>query len=159
MAQPDPVTDMLAEGRLERVPTNRLFVGERLTQAGRHLKTATDAARDNPAGSLSLAYDAARFSVDAHLNANGLRATNRPGAHRATVAYARAKMGGVVAEDDLATYDAMRDVRNTIDYPPLTSRGTVNYNDAARAITVARRMLDATTGWWLEREKAPRRRR
>ena len=48
-----------------------------------------------------------RFAVDAHMQANGLRVANAPGAHRASVTYARTRMADLLEGRDLDDYEAL----------------------------------------------------
>ena len=70
--------------------------------------------RSNPPAAVTIAYDAIRFVVDAHMHARGYRLANEPGAHRTGVSYARSEMAELLAKADLHDYEVLRDVRNRI---------------------------------------------
>ena len=103
----------------------------------------------NPRAAITLAYDAIRFVVDAHMHANGYRLANEPGAHRTSVAYARAQMGELLPESDLAEYEVLRDVRNRIEYPDPASNDALSPVDAGEVAVAADRIVSATAAWWL----------
>jgi hypothetical protein len=66
---------------------------------------------------LTGAYDAVRHCVDAHLNANGLRAKSGEGAHRYRVEYARVAMFSIISDTDLQQYQVASQVRHEAEYP------------------------------------------
>lgn len=105
----------------------------------KHLETADQRAADDPSGSYTLLYDAARKAVAAHMLVHGLRATNRPGAHVAVVTYAEAELSAVVATEHLAHLDRMRRTRNDTEYEerPVSEREVRHDLAHARAMVQA----------------------
>ena len=109
------VTELLVEGRLEKVPRNKTQSGRLLQAAARHVESARLRAADDPSGSYTLLYDAARKAVAAHMLAHGLRVTNRPGAHAAVVTYAESELVSLVG-NDVDNLDRMRRSRHDTEY-------------------------------------------
>lgn len=61
-------------------------------------------------------YDAARKAILAHMLANGLRETARPGAHQAVVEYAQAALDDDEPSEALLRLDRLRRNRNRSEY-------------------------------------------
>jgi hypothetical protein len=101
---------------IERVRPNPAFISERLKQVRLTLKTASEITAD-PASQLTLAYDAMRGALESLLNLDGYRVPNKPGGHRTTIAYARARFGDSVPEDFFDLMSGLKEVRHTIEYP------------------------------------------
>lgn len=133
------VERLISEGRLERVPADRDAALARLEEAERHLASAGRVFRDDAIGSYVLLYDAARKAIDAHMLANGLRATNRPGAHEATARYAEAVFARTSHRDAVSRFDRMRRTRNRSEYGGSHLGPKVVEGDLART----RAILDA----------------
>jgi hypothetical protein len=153
MTDPDPINELLAEQRIVREAANASFVDARLKQAHDNVASAELVNRSNALASTTLAYDAMRFAVDAHMQAHGLRIASRPGAHRAAVIYARERMSDLVDEKDLDSYEALREVRNRIEYPNPGARNTVTTADSDEIVRAARRLADAVIRWWIAYKK------
>jgi hypothetical protein len=82
---------LLDEGRIEAVEPDVDAAKNKLEEAKRHLASAAAIADDDPEGAYSLVYDAARKAADAHMLANGYRASkSKVGAHEATARYVEA---------------------------------------------------------------------
>jgi hypothetical protein len=106
------VEALVRDGRIERVEADADAAFEKVREAGRHLKSATQIADADPAGAYALLYDAARKAIDAHMLASGYRVSKgRIGAHEATARYASAMLGG-----DAQQFDRMRRNRNRSEY-------------------------------------------
>jgi hypothetical protein len=106
---------MIARGELERVPAGRDHADLLLSQARRHLASAAAIADSDPAGAYQLLYDAARKSLAAVLENQGLRATSRGGhiaVREAVTAQLDPPLGGV-----LRPFDRLRRRRNQVEYP------------------------------------------
>lgn len=133
------VLDLIAEGRLERVPRNGRQAGRMLQAAALHLESADVRATADPSGSYALVYDAARKSVAAHMLFHGLRPTSRPGAHAATVTYAEHELAGIVGAGHVAHLDRMRRTRHDSEYEerPVTEQEVRNDHAHAAAIVQA----------------------
>jgi hypothetical protein len=108
-------------------------------EAKRHLASADLVAGSDPTAAYSLLYDAARKAVTAHMLANGYRAANRPGAHRAAALYAEATLAGGQAASHIRAFDRMRQVRNRSEYDhqPVTTRVLSSDLAHAKAIVAA----------------------
>lgn len=113
-----------------------------------HLETADRRAADDPSGS-TLLYDAAPQGRRRPHAVDGLRATNRPGAHVAVVTYAEVELSAVLAAAHLAHLDRMRRTRNDAEYEERPVSERVRHDLAhARAMVqaIARTPLPAATG-------------
>jgi hypothetical protein len=154
MTDPDPITELLAERRVERVAANPGFVNARLKQASDNVESAKLLRASNARAAVTIAYDAMRFAVDAHMQANGLRVANAPGAHRASVTYARTRMADLLEERDLDDYEALRTVRNRIEYPDSGTRSGVTTAEAEEIAACSERIVVATTRWWVRHSAA-----
>ena len=111
----EALDDMLARGELERVPASRAHADLLLSQARRHLASADAIAAPDPAGAYQLLYDAARKSLAAVLENQGLRATSRGGhiaVRDAATAQLDPPLGGA-----LRPFDRLRRRRNQLEYP------------------------------------------
>lgn len=133
------VLEFVAEGRLERVSSNRAQAGRMLQSCSRHVESAEARAAADPTGSYALLYDAVRKAVAAHMLTKGLRVADRPGAHAATVAYAETELVDIVPADDLAHLDRMRRIRHDTEYEerPVTEREVRTDLAHARAVVQA----------------------
>jgi hypothetical protein len=149
VVEPDPVDELLAEWKLTHVTASRSFVGGRLKQAAENVDSAKLIVASNSRAAVTLVYDAIRFAVDAHMQAGGLRVANTPGAHRASVIYSRARLTELVDASDLDTYEALREVRNQIEYPETDTRNAVDVEDAAEVVATGERIVVAITSWWV----------
>ena len=118
------VADLLRDGRVERVTPDVVAAWERVAEAKIHLASSTTLASTDPALAYIALYDAARKAITAHMQANGLRATNRLGAHQAVGLYAEATLGAGAALPHVRAFDRMRQVRNRSEYDqqPITER-------------------------------------
>jgi len=114
---PDSVNELIAEGRIERVPVDPAIVQRMLRQATQNADGARrEADAGNPAGGHALAWDAARVAITAHMLHNGLRPTSKPGHHAAVVTYAEACLGDIADLHDLESLDRVRRTRNRSEY-------------------------------------------
>jgi hypothetical protein len=149
MTDHDAVAELLACRKLLRLQPSPAFVNGRLKQAADNVDSAKLLCSSNPRAAVTIAYDAIRFAVDAHMQANGLRAANEPGAHRASVRYSRARMSDLVAAGDLDDYEVLRDVRNQIEYPEPGTRNALTRDDASEIASAAERIVRAVATWWI----------
>lgn len=107
---------LVASGRLGRVPSNPDRAHALLVQARRHLASAAELQDSDPPLAYVALYDAARKAILAHLVANGLRETARPGAHQAVVEYAQAVLVDNESSEALSRLDRLRRNRNRSEY-------------------------------------------
>lgn len=111
------VGDLLAAGRLERVPADREAALIHLARAEQHLSTAAGlVGQDNEVAHGSL-YDAARIVITAHVLAHGLRATARARAHETVGLHAVGRI--VDGGGSVARFDRLRRRRNRSEYDDL----------------------------------------
>jgi hypothetical protein len=111
------IEEMLVTAKLERARPDPYYQRSLLNLAGENIAGAQRAIEVSPSLALTGAYDAVRHCVDAHLNANGLRAKSGDGSHRSRVEYARVAMSSIVSEADLEKYQTARQVRREAEYP------------------------------------------
>ena len=107
--------DMIRRGELERVPPSRDHADVLISQARRHLASASAITGSDPAGAYQLMYDAARKALAAVLENQGVRATSRGGhiaVREAVTAQLDPPLGGT-----LRPFDRLRRRRNQVEYP------------------------------------------
>jgi len=106
---------MISRRELERIPASRDHADLLLWQAGRHLSSARTIVSADPVGAYQLLYDAARKSLCAILENQGLRPTSRGGhiaVYESVMAQLEPPMGKL-----LRPFDRMRRRRNEAEYP------------------------------------------
>ena len=135
----DEVAALLAEGVLVRVEADRAEAQNELATARNHLLGAEAASQHDPTGAFTLAYDAARKAVVAHMRANGLRVRPRFGAHYQTGRYARVALTGRASAEHVSAFEDMRVVRHDTEY----GAEVVDASDAAEALAHARAIVEA----------------
>ena len=130
---------MIARGELERVPASREHADLLLSQARRHLGSAGAIAGSDPAGAYQLLYDAARKSLAAVLENQGVRATSRGGhiaVRDAVSAQLDPPLGAV-----LRPLDRLRRRRNEVEYPS-SAAPTVGADDVERDLPKVEQIID-----------------
>jgi hypothetical protein len=137
------VLDLVAEGRIERVPPNKAQAGRMLQACTKHIESADVRAGADPSGAYALVYDAIRKAVAAHMLFHGFRTTSRPGSHAATVTYAEAELGKVVAAQHVSHLDRMRRTRHASEYEerPVTEQEV--RTDLAHAAAIVQAIVRA----------------
>lgn len=133
------VQALVDEGVLVRVPADRKAAQRELSVARTHIAGAESSARVDPTGSFTVAYDAARKAVVAHMRAHGLRVRSRFGAHYQTGRYAQAALVGRGIDEHVEAFVSMREVRNDTEY----EGEIVASSDAAEALAHARAIVAA----------------
>jgi len=113
---PITVAQLLNEGRLERVAPDIEGAWRRLDEARRHLDSSATLASTDPSFAYVALYDAARKALVAHMEANGYRPTNRPGAHQTVGMYGEATVATGEARSHVLAFDRLRQVRNRSEY-------------------------------------------
>lgn len=131
------VDALVAENVLARVPLDLEEARRDLATAEMHLQGAEAAAAVDPTGAFTLAYDAARKAVVAHMRAGGLRVRPRFGVHYQTGRYARAALMNRGLDEDVIAFVDMREVRNDTEY----GGEIVAVSDAAEALMHARAIV------------------
>jgi hypothetical protein len=137
----EDVERLIAAGEIERVTPSPDVAERLLGDADAHIRLATKGTRDDPAGALQLAYDAARKASAALLATQGLRATTR-GGHIAVLDAARAQFndkGGIAV---FGRINRVRRRRHDSEYPSEDTPAIVT-EDAERALAIAREAVDA----------------
>lgn len=133
------VADLIRSGRIERITPDLAAAWKRLDEAKVHLGSSAALAGSDPALAYVALYDAARKAITAHMQANGHRATNRPGAHQAVGLYTEAILASTTSRLHLRAFDRMRQIRNRSEYDqqPVTEQLLSVDLDHARAIVEA----------------------
>lgn len=140
------VDDLISSGKLQRVAASRDHANRLLEQAKNHLRSCELTASEDPEGAYSLLYDAARKSLTAVLEVQGLRPTSTGGhvvIYQALKAQLDPPMGRVVS-----TFNRLRRSRHNSEYPPvsepeLTEQDVLEDLDKAKEIVdVAQKLLD-----------------
>ncbi|CAN5164382.1 hypothetical protein BH20ACT13_BH20ACT13_05770 [soil metagenome] len=131
------VEALVAEDVLARVPADLEEARRELAATEMHLQGAEAAAAVDPTGAFTLAYDAARKAVVAHMRASGLRVRSRFGAHYQTGRYARAALTGRGVDEHVVAFVDMRAVRNDTAY----EGEIVRHSDSAEALSHARAIV------------------
>jgi uncharacterized protein (UPF0332 family) len=137
----EDVERLIAAGEIERVTPSPDVAERLLDDADAHIRLATKGTRDDPAGALQLAYDAARKAAAGLLATQGLRATTR-GGHIAVLDAARAQFndkGGIAV---FGRINRVRRRRHDSEYPSEDTPAIVT-EDAERALAIAREAVDA----------------
>ena len=118
-ARPALLADLVGTS-LHRVPRNAADHREearRVLSSAREFRRTAQLSRDADLRLpvISSLHETARLAVTAVAAVNGLRFTNRPGAHAAAVDYALG--AGLVDQRAWAQLDQLRDLRNKANYP------------------------------------------
>lgn len=133
----DQIDDLVASGRLQRVPASIRVANKILDDARRHLLSAEQIAELDPPGAYALAYDAARKALVAVLEAQGLRATVSGGhvvLQEAMEAQFEPPLGHL-----FRPFNRMRMRRNQVEYassdnPEVTAQEVLSAVGQARAL-------------------------
>lgn len=138
----DDIAALIAARVVEEVAADGRAARRNLLAAEAHLKAAATIASDDPTGAFALAYDAIRKAISAHMSANGLRVTSRPGSHQRTGRYARAALDAHEIDEHLSAFDDLRRVRNKTEYDALivtesTARDAIVHAHGVVAAVVA----------------------
>ena len=131
------VEALIAKDVVARVPADSEEARRELAAAEMHLQGAEAAAVVDATGAFTLAYDAARKAVVAHMRASGLRVRSRFGAHYQTGQYARAALTGRGVDEHVEAFVGMREVRNDTEY----EGEVVRQSDSAEALSHARAIV------------------
>ncbi len=115
----DVVRRLLEERRLQSVPADRAAAEALLEAAARHLDSALGVADSDPDGAYTLVYDAARKSLAALLQAQGLRATSR-GGHVAVQLAIEALFPDPPPRTAFRPFSRLRTTRNRVEYDPVS---------------------------------------
>lgn len=134
----DVIERLLGEGHLQQVPAGEHEATELLAVAGRHLEAARRLADFDPNGAYTLAYDAARKSLTALLQTQGLRPTSR-GGHIAVQQAISAQFTSPPPSVAFRPFSRLRSERNAVEYAPVSS---IVKDDVLDAVRVVERMYD-----------------
>ena len=115
----DGIKELLAAQNLQKVSPSLDASTAALTTAARHLDSAERLAEDDPDGAYALLYDAARKSLAAVLQAQGLRATSR-GGHYAIQEAITAQFTKPPPRDAFRPFSRLRRTRNRIEYDDIS---------------------------------------
>jgi uncharacterized protein (UPF0332 family) len=106
---------LITDRKLQQVPASRENAEALINTARQHLRSARTVIDDDPDGSYTLAYDAARKAMTAYLAVQGLRPT-QAGGHVVLTEGARAQLGAA-GRQIIDTFERMRRQRHQVEYP------------------------------------------
>lgn len=115
----ETIKELLAASNLQKVAPSLEAAHGFLAQAAGHLDSAQSVAATDPTGAYALLYDAARKSLAAVLQAQGLRATSK-GGHYAIQEAVNAQFTKSPPRDALRPFGRLRRTRNQIEYDDIT---------------------------------------
>jgi hypothetical protein len=115
----ETVKELIVAGNLQKVAPSLESAHSFLAQASDHLASAQSVATADPTGAYSLLYDAARKSLAAVLQAQGLRAT-RKGGHYAIQEAVNAQFTKPPPRDAFRPFGRLRRTRNQIEYDDIS---------------------------------------
>lgn len=116
----EAINDLLATRSLQQVPASREDAQALLDAAARHLRSALTVADSDPDSAYTLLYDAARKSLAAVLQAQGLRATSQ-GGHYAIQMAITAQFTAPPPRDAFRPFGRLRRTRNQAEYEPVSA--------------------------------------
>lgn len=116
----ETINQLLAAGALQRVAPSLEMAQNYLEQAAGHLDSAHSVKDSDPIGAYSLLYDAARKSLAAVLQAQGLRATSK-GGHYAIQEAIAAQFTKPPPSDAFRPFGRLRRNRNQVEYGDVVS--------------------------------------
>lgn len=114
----DVVARLIETGKLQKVVASRDHADRLIQQSKNHLKSSTISAADDPEGAYSLLYTAARKSLTAVLEVQGLRPT-ASGGHVVIYEALRAQVDPPLGRVVL-TFNRLRRSRHHSEYPPVS---------------------------------------
>src|ERR1019366_7276795 len=109
------VHKLINDGRLQKVTSSREHADRLLTQSRNHLISTEKTAHHDPEGAYSSLYDAARKSLVAVLEVQGLRPTSK-GGHIVICEALQAQTDPPFSEV-ITPFNRMRKLRNAHEYP------------------------------------------
>jgi hypothetical protein len=141
----ETIKELIAAGNLEKVAPSLEAAHGFLAQAAGHIDSAHTVANADPTGAYSLLYDAARKSLAAVLQAQGLRATSK-GGHFAIQEAINAQFTQPPPREAFRPFARLRRNRNQVEYEdntPITAEDVEGDTPVVRALhTVAERLVD-----------------
>ena len=115
----ETIKQLIATGNLQKVSPTRDSAMVYLDAAAKHLDSAMTIATADPDGAYALVYDAARKSLVAVLQAQGLRATSK-GGHYAIQEAIAAQFTKPPPRDAFRSYGRLRRTRNQSEYDDIS---------------------------------------
>ena len=140
------VDGLIASGKLQRVFASREHAERLLDQSRKHLSSCDLTASKDPEGAYALLYDAARKSLTAVLEVQGLRPTSVGGhvvIYQALKAQIDPPMGRI-----MSTFNRLRRSRHDSEYPSLSGPELTEQDvredleKAKEIVGVAQKLLD-----------------
>lgn len=135
----DVIDRLLQAGDLERVPPSREQAESMIAEARRHVASAQRILDVDPAGAYALLYDAARKSVAAILENQGLRGKSQ-GGHIAIYEAVFAQLKNPL-DATLRPFDRMRRRRNQVEYRS-TAAPAIDDTEVARDVTKVEAIIE-----------------
>jgi hypothetical protein len=115
----DTIKQLLAASNLQKVAPSREAANTFLDAAAKHLDSALTVAEHDPDGAYTLVYDAARKSLAAVLQAQGLRATSK-GGHYAIQEAVAAQFTKPPPREAFRPFARLRRTRNQVEYDDIS---------------------------------------
>lgn len=137
----EAIRQAIAAGNLQTVSASLQAATVFLDAAARHLESALTVAADDPEGAYALLYDAARKSLAAVLQAQGLRATSR-GGHYAIQEAIAAQFTKPPPREAFRAFGRLRRTRNQIEYDDISSITVEDVHADVRAVQAMHTMAE-----------------
>jgi hypothetical protein len=115
----DTIQSLLASGQLQKVSASREAAAASLDAAAKHIDSAVNIADTDPEGAYTLLYDAARKSLVAVLQIQGLRPTSK-GGHYVIQQAITAQFTKPPPKDAFRSYARLRRTRNQVEYDDIS---------------------------------------
>jgi hypothetical protein len=115
----ETIKAMITAANLQKVAPSRDAAHHFLVQAAGHIDSAERVAAADPTDAYSLLYDAARKSLAAVLQTQGLRATSK-GGHYAIQEAINAQFPGSPPRETFRSFRRLRRTRNQVEYDDVT---------------------------------------
>ncbi len=112
----DAIEEMISEGLIEGVKSDRPAALAELGMAKVHLASAEQVLEADPTLAYTALHDAARKAISAEMRHRGVRAIGQTGLHVKTFGYARRMFAGLGIDDALGSLERMRKNRHGSQY-------------------------------------------
>ena len=131
--------ELVAQGVIQPVAPDPETAQVELEQARLHAASAAEIAERDPVAAFTIAYDAIRKALSAHMRSRGYRVAKGKGNHTRTGRYAIAAIDDDRVEEHLKGFDELRQLRNQSEYDALV----LNSEDVVDALACALAIIDA----------------
>ncbi len=135
------IDSLIEEEKLQKVTASRTHANRLLKQAQNHLASSASTAEDDPEGAYALLYTAARKSLTAVLEVQGLRPTTK-GGHVVISDALKAQIDPPLGRI-LVTYNRLRRSRHNSEYPPV-SEPELTADDVRQDLDKAKEIVEVS---------------